>query len=87
MENIPAKPRQLLDLVAYQGLKYREAAGLLGIPLGTVKSRMNKALQSLRKGLSSSEIPSMQRDCCPANARQDAARSSRLSPGLRAATV
>ena len=51
LESIPAKLRQLLDLVAYQGLKYREAANVLGIPLGTVKSRMNKALQSLRKAM------------------------------------
>ena len=51
LEHIPAKQRQMLDLVAYQGLKYREAASVLGIPLGTVKSRMNKALQSLRQAL------------------------------------
>jgi RNA polymerase sigma-70 factor, ECF subfamily len=51
LESIPAKLRQLLDLVAYKGLKYREAAGALGIPLGTVKSRMNKALHSLREAL------------------------------------
>jgi len=53
VEKLSAKLRQMLDLVAYQGLKYREAAGVLGIPLGTVKSRMNKALRSLRKALSS----------------------------------
>lgn len=48
MDKIPAKLKQVLVLVIYQGLKYREAAGVLGIPLGTVKSRMNNALRSLR---------------------------------------
>jgi RNA polymerase sigma-70 factor (ECF subfamily) len=38
-------------LIAYQGLAYREAAETLGIPLGTVKSRMNKALRSLHHAL------------------------------------
>jgi RNA polymerase sigma-70 factor, ECF subfamily len=51
VESIPAKLRQMLDLVVYQGLKYREAADVLGIPLGTVKSRMNKAYQTLHEAL------------------------------------
>jgi RNA polymerase sigma-70 factor (ECF subfamily) len=51
LDGLPARLRQMLDLVAYQGLKYREAASVLGIPLGTVKSRMNKALRSLREAL------------------------------------
>jgi len=51
VETIPVKLRQVLDLVAFQGLKHREAAVVLGIPLGTVKSRMNKALRTLHKAL------------------------------------
>jgi RNA polymerase sigma-70 factor, ECF subfamily len=51
LDTIPAKLKQLLDLIAYQGLKYSEAANVLGIPLGTVKSRMSKALRSLREAL------------------------------------
>ena len=46
---IPEKVRQVLTLIVYQGLGYRAAAETLGIPLGTVKSRMNKALQSLHR--------------------------------------
>ncbi|MGO8689674.1 MAG: RNA polymerase sigma factor [Thermoguttaceae bacterium] len=49
MDKIPAKLRQVLLLVVYQGLKQREAATLLGIARGTVKSRMDKALRSLRE--------------------------------------
>jgi RNA polymerase sigma-70 factor, ECF subfamily len=51
MHRIPAKARQVLMLVVYQGLQYREAAKVLGIPLGTVKSRMHKAVQSLHNAL------------------------------------
>jgi DNA-directed RNA polymerase specialized sigma24 family protein len=32
-------------------MQYREAARVLGIPLGTVKSRMHKALQDLHDAL------------------------------------
>jgi RNA polymerase sigma-70 factor, ECF subfamily len=41
----------VLNLIVYQGLKHREVADALGIPLGTVKSRVNKALRSLQKAL------------------------------------
>jgi RNA polymerase sigma-70 factor (ECF subfamily) len=39
--------QQVIQLVYYQGLKYREAAEALGIPVGTVKSRLHAAVQRL----------------------------------------
>jgi RNA polymerase sigma-70 factor, ECF subfamily len=51
LKRIPAKVRQVLILVVYKGLPYREAADVLGIPLGTVKSRMNRALRNLHQAL------------------------------------
>lgn len=39
--------KQAVNLVYYQGLKYREAADVLGIPVGTVKSRLHAAVQRL----------------------------------------
>ncbi len=51
VDKIPAKLRQVLILVVYRGLKHREAAEVLGIPRGTVKSRMSKALRSLHEAL------------------------------------
>ena len=51
LKSVPAKVRQVLMLIVYQGLSYREAAEVLRIPLGTVKSRMNSALPSLHKAL------------------------------------
>ncbi len=39
--------QQVIHLVYYQGLKYREAADVLGIPVGTVKSRLHAAVQRL----------------------------------------
>ncbi|MFN7813810.1 MAG: RNA polymerase sigma factor, partial [Planctomycetia bacterium] len=42
--------RSVLTLVYGRGVKYREAAVLLGIPVGTVKSRIQGALQALRSG-------------------------------------
>jgi len=39
--------QQVVHLVYYQGLKYREAAEVLGIPVGTVKSRLHAAVGRL----------------------------------------
>jgi RNA polymerase sigma-70 factor (ECF subfamily) len=44
---LPEHLRVVVHLVYYQGLKYREAAEALSIPVGTVKSRLHTALQKL----------------------------------------
>lgn len=43
------KHRVVIELCFFQGLQLQEAADRLRIPLGTVKSRMNHALRSLRQ--------------------------------------
>jgi len=46
------EPQQsVLHLVYRKGVKYREAAERLGIPVGTVKSRLHNALAALGKSL------------------------------------
>jgi RNA polymerase sigma-70 factor (ECF subfamily) len=48
---LPDLPREVVVLHQYQGLSYPEIAATLGVPLGTVKSRMHAALEGLRKVL------------------------------------
>ena len=43
--------REVLLLVAIEGLQYEEAAAVLGVPLGTVRSRLSRARQALRDAL------------------------------------
>lgn len=47
LDEIPAHLREVLVLVMVRGLRYQEAADLLGIPLGSVKSRLNRAAKRL----------------------------------------
>ncbi len=46
---LSARLREVLMLIVFRGCAYQEAADALGIPLGTVKSRMRKAMVRLRR--------------------------------------
>lgn len=47
--------REILLLVAIEGLCYEDAAEILGLPLGTVRSRLSRARQALRDALAEPE--------------------------------
>lgn len=47
IEQLPAREREVLVLKEFEEMKYREIADLLGIPLGTVMSRLYSARHRL----------------------------------------
>jgi RNA polymerase sigma-70 factor (ECF subfamily) len=47
LEQLPESMLTVIHLVYYQGLKYREAAETLNVPVGTVKSRLHSAIAKL----------------------------------------
>ncbi len=51
IDDLPEALRRVVLLVYYQGLKYREAADVLAIPVGTVKSRLHAAINRLNEAL------------------------------------
>jgi len=53
IERLPAREREVLVLKEFEDLKYREIAELLGIPLGTVMSRLYSARRRLADALES----------------------------------
>lgn len=48
LQTLPEGLRQVVELGVYQDLPYQEVSEILGIPVGTVKSRMFHALAKLR---------------------------------------
>jgi len=51
MRSVPDRFRELLVLRELEGLSYREIAGVMGIPMGTVMSRLSRARQAFRRAL------------------------------------
>jgi len=47
LDELSDQLRNVVNLVYYQGLKYREAAEVLEVPVGTVKSRLHAAVRKL----------------------------------------
>lgn len=56
LEQLPEQLYTVVQLVYYQGMKYREAADVLGIPVGTVKSRVHAAINRLGEVWNSHQI-------------------------------
>lgn len=51
LRSLPIEQRAVVVLVGVQGLEYRQAAEILGVPPGTVASRLASARQRLRAAL------------------------------------
>jgi RNA polymerase sigma factor (sigma-70 family) len=49
VETLKPEQKSILDLVYFKGYTHVEAADELGIPLGTIKTRLRMAIQQLRK--------------------------------------
>jgi RNA polymerase sigma-70 factor, ECF subfamily len=58
MRNLPDRFHQLLVLRELEGLSYRELSAAIGIPIGTVMSRLSRAREALREALDRELEPS-----------------------------
>jgi len=56
LEQLPLERRRLVALAFFEDLSHAEIADVTGLPLGTVKSHLRRAIQSLRGLLYASEV-------------------------------
>ena len=56
LDELPPRMREVLLLVAVDELSYEEAAVLLTVPVGTVRSRLSRARSALREKLEKSGV-------------------------------
>ena len=71
VERLPEAQRTVMLLVAVAGLSYGEAAEVLGVPIGTIMSRLSRARQTIGARFS-------ERDC---SSRKPANASKATPPG------
>jgi RNA polymerase sigma-70 factor, ECF subfamily len=59
LNKLPLEQRESILLVGLEGLRYDEAASILGVPIGTVRSRLSRGREALRKlmGLDEFDAP------------------------------
>jgi RNA polymerase sigma-70 factor, ECF subfamily len=55
LESLPEHLKLTIILAYYQGLKYKDIADIMKIPVGTVKSRLHAAMQKLQEALQTTE--------------------------------
>lgn len=58
LAQLPLEQRQLILLVGLEGMSYENTAGVLSLPIGTVRSRLSRGRDALRKLLDMEERPS-----------------------------
>lgn len=62
LQRLPPEQREVLLLVGVEEMSYQEAARVVGVPLGTVMSRLSRARERLRAEMEGREVVSkMQR--------------------------
>lgn len=62
MASLSADDRHVLLLVAWADLSYQEVADALDIPIGTVRSRLNRARRQVRLALGTDFVPDHQHE-------------------------
>ena len=61
LDRIPDEQRQVLLLVGMEGMSYDEAARVVGVPIGTIMSRVARGRDALRRSMMLAE-PSLEDD-------------------------
>jgi RNA polymerase sigma-70 factor (ECF subfamily) len=61
VDELPEEQRKVLLLVALEGLKYDEVADMLGVPIGTVMSRLSRAREAVRAKLANEGAVTLRR--------------------------
>jgi RNA polymerase sigma-70 factor (ECF subfamily) len=61
LDTLPDEQREVILLVAVEGFHYDEVASMLGIPIGTVMSRLSRARDRLSQFVQGQERPMLRR--------------------------
>src|SRR5436190_20274638 len=49
LDKLPIEQREMIVLVGLEGMAYEEVAEVLGVPVGTIRSRLSRGRDALRR--------------------------------------
>ena len=61
LDRLPDQQREVVVLVALEDMTYRDVAEIIGVPVGTVMSRLSRARSALRELIGEEARPSLRR--------------------------
>ena len=61
LARLPEEQRQVVLLVGLEGMSYKDAAEVLGVPIGTVMSRLARGRERLRQAMAGESTPPLRR--------------------------
>lgn len=68
-DRLPETFQEVVVLVAIEGMAYEEAAEIIGVPVGTVRSRLSRAREQLRRAMDEPVAAPASRHPAPAGAQ------------------
>jgi RNA polymerase sigma-70 factor (ECF subfamily) len=80
LDRLPAEQREVVLLIGLEGLKYEEVAEITGVPVGTVRSRLSRARETLREMMDAPDRGGRVRTPAEADAGRRAARAAPAAP-------
>ena len=80
LAKLPLEQRQVILLVGLEGMRYEEVAEVLNVPVGTVRSRLSRGRDQLRRLMDmTDEVPRLRAEAA------DEGEAPRTRPALRRA--
>jgi DNA-directed RNA polymerase specialized sigma24 family protein len=73
---LPEEQRQVILLVGLEGMRYEEVAAVLDIPIGTVRSRLSRGREMLRRLMDMKEGSDVNSDRPPGRQNSDYPREA-----------
>jgi RNA polymerase sigma-70 factor (ECF subfamily) len=61
LARLPVEQRDVVLLIGVEGMSYRETAGVLDIPIGTVMSRLSRGREALRQSIAGERAPPLRK--------------------------
>jgi len=76
LARLPDEQREVILLVGLEGMAYENAAQILGVPIGTIRSRLSRGRETLRQLMERQEEPTPASGATPINAVPTQARGA-----------